>query len=99
MFKQAIDTLMSGNMVSIRPKGHSMKGKISSGQLVTLSPIGPHDELLVGDIVLVKVHGNVYLHLILAINSNEFQIGNNKGHINGWTHRSKIYGRVIKIED
>lgn len=99
MFKQAIETLLAGQNVSIRPKGNSMKGKINSGQLVTLAPIGEHDELLVGEIVLVKVHGNVYLHLISAINGTEYQIANNKGFINGWTNRTKIFGKVIRIED
>ena len=30
--------------------------------------------------------------------NGQFQIGNNKGNINGWTGRSKIYGVLTHIE-
>ena len=76
-----------------------MQGRIESGQLVTLRPCEV-EELQVGDIVLCKVKGRPYLHLIKAIGSDgRFQIGNNKGHINGWTSPAQIYGLVIGIED
>ena len=29
---------------------------------------------------------------------NEFQIGNNKGGINGWIKGTHIYGKLIKVE-
>lgn len=34
--------------------------------------------------MLCKVNGTEYLHLIKAIQGSRFQIGNNKGRINGW---------------
>lgn len=60
-----------------------MKGKIESGQLCTVEPV-VHSALSVGDIVLCKVRGNEYLHLIKAISGPRFQIGNNTGLVNGW---------------
>ena len=55
-----------------------MAGKIESGQLCTVIPVrGEH--LNVGDIVLCKVSGFQYLHLIKAIQGKLFQIGNNRG--------------------
>lgn len=58
-------------------------------------------QLDVDDIVLVKVKGNVYLHLILATkgygDSIKYQIGNNKGGINGWVSASAVYGKAIKV--
>lgn len=53
-------------------------------------------DLKVNDVVLVRVKGNVYLHLIKAIkNQEEFLIGNNKGKLNGWVKSKSIYGRAI----
>jgi hypothetical protein len=75
-----------------------MSGKVESGQLVTVEPASG-GEMSVGDIVLCKVNGQHYLHLIKAISGNRFQIGNNRGRINGWTSRQNIFGVVTKIED
>jgi hypothetical protein len=60
-----------------------MKGKIESGQLCTVAPIDL-STLSVGDIVLCKVRGNEYLHIVKAINGPRYQIGNNRGLVNGW---------------
>jgi SOS-response transcriptional repressor LexA len=74
-----------------------MRGKVNSGDLVTLEPCDPAD-LQAGDIVLVRVKGNVYLHLIKAINQGRFLIGNNRGGINGWVGPNSIYGKATKVE-
>lgn len=74
-----------------------MKGKIDSGQLCTVEPV-EEDDLAKGDIVLCKVNGNEYLHLIKAIQGKRFQIGNNRGGINGWITFNSIYGKLIKVE-
>jgi hypothetical protein len=60
-----------------------MKEKIEPGQLCTVVPVDC-STLSVGDIVLWKVRGNEYLHLVKAINGERFQIGNNRGLVNGW---------------
>jgi hypothetical protein len=90
--------LSQGQTVSFRPRGNSMSGKIESGQLVTVRPIEFDEELKVGDIVLCRVRGNDYLHLIRAIrgNPNQYQIANNHGGINGWVTISSIYGILVK---
>jgi len=93
-----IATLKSGESVQFRPRGHSMKGKIASGQLCTVRPC-TIEKLKVGDIVLCKVRGTQYLHLIKAIRGQQFQIGNNRGGINGWIGPNGIYGLLIKVED
>jgi len=94
---QHIAKLLEGETVQFRPRGHSMSPKIESGQLCTVAPVEP-DTLEVGDIVLCKVNGTPYLHLIKAIKGTQFQIGNNKGRINGWIPSSAIYGRLIRVE-
>lgn len=73
-----------------------MSGKIESGQLCTVEPVDP-STLKVGDIVLCKVNGYEYLHLIKAIQSSRFQIGNNRGRINGWVGQSAIYGKCVSL--
>jgi SOS-response transcriptional repressor LexA len=72
-----------------------MAGKIESGQLVTVVPADASNTFP-GDIVLCKVNGKEYLHLVKQQAGVRFLIGNNRGRTNGWT--SVIYGKVIKIE-
>src|SRR5262245_14927686 len=93
-----IKQLARGETVQFRPRGNSMSGKIDSGQLVTVKPVGNHD-IGIGSIVLCKVNGAQYLHLVKAISGERFQIGNNRGRINGWTTRRNISGIVAGIED
>ena len=76
---QYIEKLKNNEIVTFRPRGQSMKGKIESGQLCTVAPIQDETELKVGDIVLCKVNGDQYLHLIKAIQGKRYQIGNNRG--------------------
>jgi SOS-response transcriptional repressor LexA len=94
-----ITKLKLGETVSFRPRGNSMQGKIESGQLCTVEPIEDYDTLEKGDIVLCKVNGSEYLHLIKAIQGKRFQIGNNRGRINGWITANSIFGKCVKIED
>jgi len=74
-----------------------MKGKIGSGQLYTVEP-ATEDNLNKGEIVLCKVNGSEYLHLIKAIQGKRYQIGNNIGRINGWVTFGSIYGKLVKVE-
>jgi hypothetical protein len=78
-----IANLENGETGSFRPRGHSMAGKIESRRLCTVEPVDAA-ALKVGDIVLCKVSGREYLHLVKAIQGSRFQIGNNRGRINGW---------------
>lgn len=95
--KQQVEQLKSGKIVQFRPTGNSMQPKINSGNLVTVSP--DIDNLEVNDIVLCKVKGREYLHLIKAINSQgRYQIANNRGYVNGWIGKEAIYGRLTNVE-
>jgi hypothetical protein len=92
-----IARLQRGETVQFRPRGNSMSGKIDSGQLCTVVAVDPAN-LEVGDIVLCKVNGKQYLHLVKAIQGSRFQIGNNRGRINGWISRNGVYGKCIRIQ-
>ena len=94
----AKEALQRGASVTIRPRGHSMKGKVNDGASVTLAPCDP-GSLRVGDVVLVRVSGSDYLHLVKAIDGHRFQIGNNRGGINGWVGPSAIYGIATRTEN
>jgi hypothetical protein len=74
-----------------------MTGKIESGQLCTVAPLAAAN-LKVGDIVLCKVNGREYLHLVKAIQGARYQIGNNRGRINGWVSANSIFGRLVSVE-
>jgi hypothetical protein len=93
---ELIAKLQAGQTVQFRPRGHSMNGKIESGQLCTVAPVT--DELKAGDIVLCKVNGKQYLHLIKAVQGGRYQIGNNRGRVNGWVSRNGIYGKCVRVE-
>ena len=97
---RTIAELQEGKISQCRPHGGSMKGRIESGQLVT---IDPHLEPNRLDAVLVRCKGNVYVHIVKAIKGHgektRYQIGNNRSGINGWVSRSAIYGVATKIED
>jgi len=93
----AIEALKNGQTIAIKPKGSSMEPKISSGDNVTLVPCDPLT-LTRGDIVLVRVNGNDYLHLVKGLRKGQVLIGNNKGHLNGWTSINNVFGKVVNIE-
>jgi len=74
-----------------------MTGHIESDQLCTVIPVNPA-ALEVGDIVLRKVRGDEYLHIVKAIDGGRGQVGNNRGLINGWIDAGSIYGKCIRVE-
>jgi phage repressor protein C with HTH and peptisase S24 domain len=90
-----IEKLKAGTEVSFRPHGNSMLPHIKNGQLITITP---NLEVGVGDIVLVKVKRNVYVHFIKSKRDGQLLIANASGHENGWTSSDKVYGKVTHIE-
>ena len=93
-----IAKLNDGETVELRPRGQSMRGKVESGQLCRVEPVDP-TQIEVDDIVLCKVKGREYLHLVKAIQGPRFLIGNNRGGTNGWITGNAIFGRCVSITD
>ncbi|MBX3158416.1 MAG: hypothetical protein KF773_20775 [Deltaproteobacteria bacterium] len=91
-----IERLARGETVQFRPRGHSMKGRVESGQLCTVEPLGAAPAE-VGEVVLCRVKGTQYLHLVKAIQGERYQIGNNRGGINGWVTARQIHGRLVAL--
>lgn len=88
-----------GATVEVRPSGSSMVPLIRSRQSVTIAPVDP-TTVEVGDIVLARVAGTVYLHLVSAVDTSggRVQISNNRGRVNGWTNHARIYGICIAVD-
>jgi hypothetical protein len=59
-------------------------------------PIDPA-VLEVVDIVLCKVAGNEYLHLVNAIENGRYQIGNNRGFINRSLPQTNTRASVLPL--
>lgn len=88
----------AGNTVDFRPRGGSMVPLVRSGDLVTVAPVVPA-RVETGDIVLVRVAGTTYLHLVSAVDHERqrVQISNNRGRVNGWTGHSRVYGICVSV--
>ncbi len=93
--KQALD---EGRTVKVRPLGGSMRGRIESGQLVTLVPVDPA-AVCVDDAVFVAWKGGFLLHLVKEVDTERVLIGNNLGKVNGWVPRSAVIARVVAVAD
>lgn len=99
-----IARLERGETVEFRPRGRSMEPLIKSGQLVRVIPDIATRVFKPGDIVLCRIGALDFLHKILKIDPTEngiaklYQIGNNKGRINGWIRKQHIFGVLTYIE-
>ncbi len=91
-----LEKLQNGEVFITSEKGNSMVPLIYSGQEHELSPVNNWEDIEVGDIIYCKVHGRFFTHLVKSKNQEKgLQIGNNKGHINGWT--KQVFGKVTKV--
>jgi len=88
-----------GRAVDFRPSGASMVPLIRSRQLLTVAPVNPA-KVEVGDIVLARVAGTIYLHLVSAVDAGtgRVQISNNRGRVNGWTNHARVYGICTAVD-
>ena len=88
-----------GATVEFRPTGGSMTPLVRSRQTVLVAPVDPV-KVRVGDIVLARVAGTVYLHLVSAVDParRRVQISNNRGRVNGWTSHDRLFGICLSVE-
>lgn len=76
--------------------GNSMLPLYKSNEEHLLTPI-TWEQCKVGDVVFCKVKGSCFTHKVYAIDPKKgCLIGNNKGHMNGWT--KNVYGLAHKLE-
>ncbi|MFI5865127.1 S26 family signal peptidase [Streptomyces sp. NPDC051546] len=94
------DRVRAGATVEFRPAGTSMVPLVHSRQRVRVAPADPA-VLEAGDIVLARVSGTVYLHLVTAVDTprRRVQISNNRGRVNGWTGHDRVFGICLAVDD
>lgn len=94
------DRVRAGATVEFRPTGTSMVPLVHSRQRVRVAPAEPA-LLEPGDIVLARVSGTVYLHLVTAVDTprRRVQISNNRGRVNGWTGHDRVFGICLTVDD
>lgn len=92
-----IEKLQAGETVSFRPRGNSMTPKITSGALCVVRPLEEDEIPQPGEIVLCRVKGSDYLHLVKGVREDALLIGNNHGHINGWSKLKNVYGVLVSV--
>lgn len=94
-----IKRLQAGETVQFRPRGDSMRPRIAPGQLVTVEPITSFFMLSCGDIVLCRVAGHQYLHLVDQLDpvDRRVQIVNARGHVNGWTTVDNVATAMLDV--
>jgi hypothetical protein len=98
VLKQIAERVVAGETVTFRPTGSSMTHLIQSRDEVIVAPVDP-TLVEVGDIVLTKVAGSTYIHLMKAVEPGKrrVQIGNNRGGMNGWTGFDRQFGIAVCV--
>ncbi|MGW7466952.1 S26 family signal peptidase [Streptomyces xantholiticus] len=72
---------------------------IRSRAQVVVAPVDL-SRLDLGDIVLARVAGTVYLHLVSSVDlaRKRVQISNNGGHVTGWTSYHRVFGICVAVD-
>lgn len=87
-----IQRLLNGESFITSEPGNSMLPLYKSNEKHLVTPI-KWEDCKVGDVVFCKVHG----YKVYAIDKEKgCLIGNNKGHMNGWT--KNVYRLAHKLE-
>lgn len=96
----AVEALGSLGRITIMGVGNSMTPKLNNKQKVIVERITDYGALKKGDIVLVRVGRNIYLHLISKVIKHKkelrFEISNNHKHVNGVVSADNVYGVVVE---
>ena len=86
-----IKRLLNGESFITSEKGNSMTPILKSGEKCFIEPI-TWKQCKAGDVVFCKVHGFCVTHKVYSVDTSKgCLIGNNHGHINGWT--KNVYGK------
>lgn len=88
-----IKRLLNGESFITSEPGNSMLPLYKSNEKHLLTPVKWYD-CKIGDVVFCKVHGSCFTHKVYA--TGDCLIGNNKGHMNGWT--KNVYGLAHKLK-
>lgn len=90
-----IQRLQKGQSFVTSEKGNSMTPLYKSNEKHLVTPI-TWDECKIGDVVFCKVKGSCMTHKVYGKDAQKgVLIGNNHGHMNGWT--KNVYGKAHKL--
>ena len=96
---EKIERLQKGEILISREGGNSMEPILKSKEPVILVPMTLEEAVLYlgkGDICFSKIHGVCYTHKVYGVDPEKgVLIGNNSGHLNGWTRN--IYAKAFLI--
>ena len=96
--QETCNHLRNGETCKVIGIGNSMTPILKSRQPVICVPVTENTILAKRDIVLCKVNGHYYLHLIWSLKPGDrFLIGNNHNNPNGVISRKNIFGKVVEI--
>lgn len=88
-----VEKLEKGETIISREPGNSMTPILQSREPVILQPENDWNNFKKGDIAYIKIHGRFYTHLVHGVSEKDgLLIGNNHGHIQGWT--KKVYAKA-----
>jgi hypothetical protein len=91
--KIKIERLHNGESFITSEAGNSMTPILKSKEPTWISPVESWENCEIGDIVFCKVRGSYVTHLVHGKNEKRgLLIGNNHGHMNGWT--KTVFGKV-----
>ena len=94
----AIARLRRGEGAAVRPRGHSMAGKVEDGNTVTLAPLGGRAPGARRRRAGCAHAAGSNLHLVKAVQGDRVLIGNNRGGTNGRVNRAAVYGIATRVE-
>ena len=91
-----VEKLEKGEYIISREPGNSMTPILMSREPVILEPVKDWSGFEKDDIAYVKIHGKYYTHLVHGVDTEKgLLIGNNHGHVQGWT--KKVYAKAHTI--
>lgn len=94
-----VEKLSKGEYIISREPGNSMTPILKSREPVILEPTTDWNVFNEGDIAYIKIHGNYYTHLVHGVSQDKgLLIGNNYGHVQGWTKKVFAKAHLIPSE-
>lgn len=91
-----VERLEKGECIISREPGNSMTPILKSREPVILEPENDWNKFKEKDIAYIKIHGHYYTHLVHGVNPDKgLLIGNNHGHVQGWT--KKVFAKAHLI--
>ena len=93
MINYKVEHLKNGKCIISKEPGNSMTPKLFSREPVILEPMTDWNQFKKDDIAYVKIKGKYYTHLVYGVDIEKgLLIGNNHGHVQGWT--KKVYAKA-----